>query len=150
MKKYIRNNEHIEDLEPIESMAIINPRLCRNLTIQVEIEQRDEGPIPHVHVYHDKTRNPNKCSYVRLDLPEYSYHHKDNIPLPSKLKKEFIEVMTSPWSKTKVETPTGVRYQTGYEAAVYTWVDTFESEGDYSKFNLDEHGELIQPDYNKL
>lgn len=150
MKRYIKNNEQFEELQPIEAMAVINPKLCRNLTIQVEVEQRDEGPIPHVHVYHDKTRNPKKCSYIRLDSASYSTHHTDNKILSDRLKEEFIKVMSSPWSKYKVETPTGVRYQTGYEAAVDTWIDTFEDEGDYSKFNLDANGELIQPDYTQL
>lgn len=83
--------------QPIEAMSIINPKLCRNLAIQVEVEQRDEGEIPHLHVYHDKTRNPKKCSYVRLDKAEYSPHH-DIMPLGN-LKDQFIKVMTSPWQK---------------------------------------------------
>ena len=65
--------------QSLKEMAIINPRLCNQLTIQVEIEQRDEGPIPHVHVYHDKTRNPKECSYIRLDKCAYSEHHKDKV-----------------------------------------------------------------------
>lgn len=145
MKRYVRSTKYIE------AMAIINPKLCKLLAIQVEVEQRDEGPVPHVHVYHDKTRNPRKCSYVRLDMPEYSYHHSDNIPLPPKLKEQFIQVMNSPWSKEKIEMPDGsFRSATGYEAAVNTWVDTFESEGDYSKFSFSEDGTLRMPDYSKL
>ena len=81
--------------QSLKEMAIINPRLCNQLTIQVEIEQRDEGPIPHVHVYHDKTRNPKECSYIRLDKCAYSEHHKDNKPLPKKLKNQFIELMNN-------------------------------------------------------
>ena len=110
MKKYIRTSEYIE------AMAIVNPRLCKNMTIQIEVDQRDEGPIPHMHVYHDKTRNPKKCSYIRLDKAEYSQHHGYNLPLPAKLKKEFIEVMNSPFRK----------YSSGYEYAVETWADTYE------------------------
>ena len=130
-------------------MAIINPQLCNNISIQVEVEQRDEGPIPHMHVYHNKTRNPKECSYIRLDAPEYSTHHKDNIPLSNKLKKEFIQVMTQPWQKHIIAVPSGYRPATGYEAAVDIWVDTFEK-GDYSKFNLDADGNVIPIDYSKL
>lgn len=153
MKRYIHEVEQpstFDSLNPIEAMAIINPKMCKNLTIQVEVEQRDEGPIPHMHIYHDKTRDPKKCSYVRLDEPSYSTHHSDNVPLPPNLKKQFIKVMTSPWPKQIIQTPTGYRPATGYEAAVDTWVDTFEGEGDYSKFNLDENGNLIPVDYSNL
>lgn len=142
MKLLIRN------YQPIEAMAIINPKLCRNLAIQVEVEQRDEGDIPHLHVYHDKTRNPKKCSYVRLDKAEYSPHH-DIVPL-GKLKDQFIYVMTSPWQKHMYINNNGIaRTATGYEAAVDTWVETFEND-DYSKFNTDSEGNLIMPDYSKL
>ena len=55
-------------------MALINPQLTEQCGILVEVFQRDEGPIPHVHVFHDKTRNPKKRSWVRLDKPEYSDH----------------------------------------------------------------------------
>ena len=143
MKKLIRSTEQIE------AMAIINPMLCNNLTIQVEVEQRNEGPVPHVHVYHDKTRNLRKCSYVRLDKAEYSNHHKHSIPLPKNLKKQFIDVMNSTWESIGVKTPTGWRSSTGYEAAVKTWVETFEH-GDYSKFTFDSDGNLVSPDYNQL
>lgn len=149
MKRYIKNTEQFEELHTIECMSRINPQLCENLQITVDVVQGGEGPIPHVHVYHDKNCNPKKCSYVRLDVAEYSTHHKYNIPLPSKLKKQFIEVMTSIWRKYFIETPSGLRPATGYEAAVNTWVDTYEH-GDYSKFTLDEKGELIPPDYSQL
>lgn len=150
MKKYIHEVENIpEELNQIEAMSIINPMLCKKLTIQVEVEQRDEGPIPHMHVYHDKTRNPRKCSYVRLDTAEYSAHHKNNVPLPRRLKEQFLDVMYEPIVQRKFDTSEGSRYLTGYEQAVDTWVATFE-DGDYSKFNLDKDGELIPPDYTKL
>ena len=47
----------IGEFESLNEMAIINPKMCKQLSIQVEVEQRDEGPVPHVHVYLDKTRN---------------------------------------------------------------------------------------------
>ena len=125
--------------QSIEAMAIINPKLSNNRTIQIEVEQRDEGSIPHVHVYHDKSRNPNKCSYIRLDRAEYSTHHKDNIPLPKNLKDEFIEIMETPFRK----------YSSGYEQAVETWADTYES-GSFDKFPTDADGNLIIPDYAQL
>ena len=133
----------------IEAMAIVNPNLCKSKTIQVEVEQTNKGPIPHMHVYHDKTRNRQKCSYVRLDKAEYSTHHREGLPLPRNLKKEFIEVMSSPWPKHVVDDVTGQRTATGYEAAVGIWVETFEG-NDMSKFSLDTSGSLICPDYSKL
>ena len=132
----------------IVAMSIINPQFCKNHSIQIELEQSDEGPIPHVHVYHDHTRNPKKCSYVRLDKAEYSEHHPV-VKLPRKAKREFIDCMKSSWGKQYILSIDGdVRVATGYEAAVNIWVDTYED--DYSKFNLDENGIPIMPDYENL
>lgn len=142
MKRYIRS---------IEAMASINPRLCDQSTILIELEQRNEGPIPHLHVYHDKTRNPRKCSYVRLDTPEYSIHHgsKKVVPLPDDKKEEFIKIMNSPWPRMLIQFPDGTsRPSTGYEAAVNIWIDTYGD--DYSKFNFDANGQIIPIDYSLL
>ena len=49
-------------VEHLNEMAIINPKMCKQLTIQVGVKQKDEGEIPHIHVYHGKTRNHKKCS----------------------------------------------------------------------------------------
>lgn len=133
-------------LRSIEAMAIINPQLCKQKTIQVEVEQRNEGMLPHLHVYHDKTRNPRKCSYIRLDKPAYSEHHKNGKKLPRDLKKEFIEVMSTPWKSHVVEDVNGIRTATGYEAAVSIWSETFE-DGSLDRFSKDENGNLIMPDY---
>ena len=133
--------------EYLVEMAIINPKLCRNLTIQVEVEQRDEGPIPHIHVYHDKTRNPKKCSYVRLDIAEYAPHH-DIIPLPRKLKKEFLKYASAPSGDYMKDNEGNIVELTGYQSAVKTWVETFED--DYSKFQLDEKGIIVPLDYKDL
>lgn len=137
-------------LRSIEAMAIVNPSLCKSKTIQVEIEQSNEGPIPHLHVYHDKTRSKSRCSYIRLDAPAYSEHHRSaGKKLPRKLKEEFIEVMETPWAKHVVQTAGGLRTATGYEASVGIWSETFE-DNSLDKFNLDENGDLIMPDYTKL
>lgn len=133
---------------PIEAMCIINPKMCKQLAIQVEVEQRNEGPVPHVHVYHDKTRNPKRCSYVRLDKADYCTHHKV-VKLPKGLNDEFIQLMTSVWERHVYISNSETRQATGYEAAVDTWVETFE-DGDYGKFNLDSDGNLIMPDYSEL
>ena len=144
------SNNDLDDLVDIEAMTIINPQFCKNHTLHVEVEQSNEGPIPHVHVYHDHTRDSSKCSYVRLDKPEYSLHHHKIVPLPKKIKREFIELMSNIWKKEFIEDNKGnVRNATGYESAVLTWCDTFE-DGDMSKFNLDEDGIPIMPDYSLL
>lgn len=131
-------------------MAIINPKLCNQLTIQVEVEQRNEGPIPHVHVYHDKTRNPKNCSYIRLDKCAYSEHHKDNKPLTRKLKSQFIELMDTIYTgHFIVDNDGNPHLATGYQIAVQTWSETFE-DGNLSKFELDEHGLIKQMDYSEL
>lgn len=146
MEKYIDEALKLNE-ELLMEMAIINPRKCRNLTIQVEVEQRDEGPIPHLHVYHDKTRNQKKCSYVRLDEVDYAPFH-DKIVLPKKLKAQFIELMTEPSGDYIKDNNGDVIELTGYQSAVKTWVDTFED--DYGKFETDENGVVIPLDYSLL
>lgn len=51
MKKVIKSSEYIA------CMVLINPQLTEQSSILVEVFQQNEGPIPHVHVFHDKTRN---------------------------------------------------------------------------------------------
>lgn len=133
----------------LTEMAIINPRYCKNHTLQVEIEQNNEGPIPHMHVYHDKTRNPRKCSYVRLDKAEYS-PHRDLVPLPKNIKEQFIEVMNS-INPNQVMLDVNGNYHAanGYQSAVQIWAETFEN-GCLDKFNLDESGLIIPINYDKL
>lgn len=136
--------------QSLKEMAIINPKLCNQLTIQVEIEQRDEGPIPHVHVYHNKTRNPKECSYVRLDKCAYSEHHIDNKPLPKKLKRQFVELMDNICRGQVIyDNNDNPHPATGYQAAVRIWSETFEND-DLSKFELDENGLIKQMDYSNL
>ena len=130
--------------EADDVMTIINPKLCKWLTIQVEVKQRGvENIPPHVCVYHDKTRNPQKCSYICLNKAEYCASYKDAPVLPPKLKAEFIEVMTTVY----VRPVTGEKI-TGYEQSVDVWVDTFEQ--DYGEFIFNDKNELVMPDYTKL
>ena len=135
---------------PLIEMAIINPNMCNQMTIQIEVEQRDEGPIPHLHVYHNKERNPKECSYIRLDKCAYSTHHKDNLPLPKNLKKQFLKVMNSIYrGRVIYDNNDNVYPATGYQAAVMIWAETFEN-GSLDKFNLDENGLIKQIDYSNL
>lgn len=141
--------KNINRYSPIYAMAIINPGLCKNSSIQVEVEQRDEGPVPHVHVYLDKTRNPKNCSYVRLDQAEYCPHHSDGKRLTGKQKEHFLQIMDSIWNKTFIQSTVSdeVRPATGYEAAVNIWLDTF---GNTVEFQYDSQGFPIMPDYANL
>ena len=137
------------EANPLNEMAIINPKMCKQLSIQVEIEQRDEGPIPHVHVYLDKTRNPKNCAFVRLDRPEYSIHHKDGKKMTKNQKQEFIEIMNSLSSTFLSDINGNPVKTTWYQHAVHIWVETFE-DGSLDKFNVDENG-IIEPiDYSVL
>lgn len=138
----------VKGSESIFAMAIINPRLCKQLSIQPELEQRDEGPIPHLHVYLDKTRNPKNCAYIRLDKAEYAPHHKSR-KLSKLQKKEFLEVMSeiTPKSLTVSITSGESKPATGYQHAVETWIETF---GETIKFTYDDKGFLIMPDYSVL
>lgn len=53
-------------------IALINPRLCKKLSIKVAIEQHDtETTIPYLHVFLDHTWNLKHCAFIRLDKAEY-------------------------------------------------------------------------------
>lgn len=144
MKRYVYGAEYIQ------AMATINPKFCNLHTIQGEVEQRDEGSIPHMHIYWDKSRNPKKCSYVRLDEVAYSDHHKICPKLPKTIKDEFVELMNNEWVGHFIPDKNGNPVKcTGYQAAVHIWVETFE-DGDYSKFTVDENGIPVQLDYSTL
>lgn len=138
---------HSDDF--IFAMAIINPPMCKNSSIQIELEQRDEGNIPHVHVYLDKTRNPKNCAWVRLDKPEYLPKHK-SVRLKDREKEEFIRIMKSVWPKEFIQSktnPENVKMATGYEAAIKIWEDTF---GESKLISYSENGFPIMPDYENL
>lgn len=148
--------KRIRTQQSIMSMAIINPQLCKSSSIQVELEQKDEGQIPHLHVYLDKTCNSSNCAYVRLDCARYADHHthrgkrSDSKKLSGKQKDEFINIMNSIWSKWRVvskSNPEKSRVATGYEIAVNIWIDTY---GDTVAFEWDEDGYPIMPDYTEL
>ena len=139
----------IIDENPLVEMAIINPQLCKAKGMEIELEQRDEGPIPHLHVYLDTTRSPKNCAYVRLDKAEYAPHHKNGKRLTGKDKKNFIEIMTTIWPKylTQSRTSGEEKKATGYQASVETWIDTF---GETVPFEYDEEGFPKMPDYSLL
>lgn len=146
--------EYFEKLNSMEEdylveMAIINPSLCKQKSIQVELEQRDEGPIPHLHVYLDKSRNPRNCAYVRLDKAEYAPHHKNGKLLTGKSKDEFIDIMNRLWNDEFIRSKINenIKEANGYERAVKTWIDTF---GETVKFSYTKDGFPKMPDYSVL
>ena len=114
--------------------------------IYIFVFQRDEGPIPHMHVYHDKELNMRKCSFIRLDKAEYSPHH-DIIPLPGYLEQSFIDVMTSILPRKSDGEPSGT---TGYQAAVDTWLATFGFAKDIHIDVDEDTGLWIMPPYQEL
>ena len=140
----------IGEFESLNEVTIINPKMCKQLSIQVEVEQRDEGHVPHVHVYLDKTRNKKNCAYIRLDVPEYCTHHKDGKHLSRKQKEEFIELMESMIRGAAIYDNDGNMLQAnGYQNAVMIWSETWEN-GSLEKFKLDENGIIVTPNYRVL
>ena len=139
MKRYVR------------AIATINSQMCDQFGVYVEVEQGEQGPVPHVHVYWDRSRIPRRCSYVRLDMAEYSdYHKQPSKPLPKQVKKVFLDVTAKEWSGMYLETNDGTPVRgTGYQRAFQIWADTYES-GSYDKFKLDERGLPVMPNYDKL
>lgn len=156
MKRYIKTTFDLYDKEPIMAMATINPKLCRQRSIRVEVVQGGEGNKSHVHVYW----NDGRVSYISLTKPTYAEHHHDNkgVPLNQKTREEFVEIMSTIWDKYAIELfvldedgePTKATYfekATGYEAAVQVWVDTY---GEDSDLKYEKDGRPIMPDYTKI
>lgn len=134
---------YVSNASTISAMTTINPRLNKRMSIDVVVYDTNEGPVPHVHVFLDKTRNPKNCSVVRLDKAEYSTHHSGKLTtMNKKQKREFIDIMKSEWNDRRGKS-------TGYERAVDIWVDAFE-DGSYEKFVMDENGVPVMPDYSVL
>ena len=156
MKRYINGKTDLYAKEPIMAMATINPKLCQQKSIRVEVVQGGEGNKSHVHVYW----NDGQVSYISLTSPTYAEHHHDNmgVPLTRKTRKEFVEIMSAIWNKYAIElyvlddngNPTEDTYferSTGYEAAVQIWVDTY---GDDPELKYEKNGRPIMPDYSKI
>ena len=140
----------LHEANPLNEMTIINPKLCKQLSIQVEVEQRDEGQIPHVHIYLDGERNKRNCSFVDLTKCEYAKHHKNCRRMSRQQKEQFIEVMTRLCPNVYMTGNDGtVKQANGYQAACITWANTFE-DGSLDKFNLDDNGFIIPIDYSSL
>lgn len=131
-------------------LALINPRLCKKLSIKVAVEQHDtETTIPYLHVFLDNTWNLKNCAFVRLDKPEY-VPEKNPIRLSTKQKEELIYILTSEskyhWI-TSIVDKNNIKIATGYEVAVQVWTDTYEEN---NKIQYDKNGFPVMPDYTRL
>ena len=131
-------------------LALINPRLCKMLSIKVAIEQRDmETTIPYLHVFLDNMWNLKNCAFVRLDKPEY-VPEKNSIRLSIKQKEELIYILSNEskyhWI-TSIVDKNNIKIATGYEVAVQIWTDTFEEN---DKIQYDKNGFPVMPDYAML
>lgn len=146
------------DYMSITAMATINPQMCKDNIIRIEVVQSNEGPNPHVHVYSGSGKS-GKCSYISLTDAKYAEHHGNCPKLTKREKEQFVKIMSAIWSKYWIElyrldgfgrrtSETYAERATGYEAAVQIWCDTYA--GSESKFNYDESGRPIMPDYSKL
>jgi hypothetical protein len=143
-----------DDDDYITVMAKINPPLHRRILnrigfICVSVPQGEEGPIPHMHIYHDRSLNDKRCSFIRLDKAEYSPHHPI-VPLTNKLQSSFMEIMRSIWSNHHIRVNKELIEATGYEAAVDTWIET-HGLADSIEFKRDlATGHWIMPPYEEL
>ena len=131
-------------------LALINPRLCKKLSIKVAIEQHDtETTIPYLHVFLDNTWNLKNCAFIRLDKTEY-VPEKNSIRLSTKQKEELIYILSSEskyhWI-TSIVDKNNIKIATGYEVAVQIWTDTFEEN---DKFQYNKNGFPVMPDYAML
>lgn len=131
-------------------ISIINPRLCKKVSIKVAIEQHDtETTIPYLHVFLDNMWDLKNCAFVRLDKPEY-VPEKNSIRLSTKQKEELIYILMSEskyhWT-TSIVDKNNIKIATGYEVAVQVWTDTYEEN---NKIQYDKYGFPVMPDYTRL
>ena len=131
-------------------LALINPELCKRLSIEVAIEQHDtETTIPYLHIFLDNMWDLKNCAFVRLDKPGY-VPEKNSIRLSTKQKEELIYILTSEtkyhWT-TSIVDKNNIKIATGYEVAVQVWTDTFEEN---NKIQYDKNGFPVMPDYAML
>ncbi len=140
--------------------AKINPRLCKEYNIDIEIEQRlseDEladfpVSIPHLKICLDVSATPKQYAYLRLDKPEYL--PKTKSADIGKKKAAIIDVLSSPWQHYLIRSQhtNRARAATGYDAAVEIWIDTYSDNNKFSKgvFRFDDDGVAVMPDYSLL
>ena len=131
-------------------IALINPRLCKKLSIKVAIEQHDtETTIPYLHVFLDNTWNLKNCAFIRLDKSEY-VPEKNSIRLSTKQKEELIHILSSEskyhWI-TSIVDKNNIKIATGYEVAVQVWTDTYDEN---NKIQYDKNGFPVMPYYAML
>lgn len=154
--KYYRKSKR--GSQPVTAMATVNPQLCRQSGIRVEVIQSGEGPAPHVHVYREKGK-AGECSCISLTEPKYAVHHSVCVRLTRHERDEFANIMSSVWDKYFIElrrpdehgnsiNRTYTVKATGYEAAVMIWCDTYADSEKY--FHFDTEGRPLMPDYSRL
>lgn len=130
----------------IQSYAQLDPKYEGNQHIKkVDVVQGGEGPVSHMHV----TMRDGSVSYVRLDVAEYTPHHKDGHILNSKERRELVRFLSKIEPRRYVQSfnTDDVRKATNYESAVDYWVSTY---GHEDKFVLDADGFPVMPDYSEL
>ena len=102
-----------------------------------------------MHVFLDHTWNLKQCAFIRLDKPEY-VPQKNSIKLSTKQKEELIYILASEYNGNWIASivdKSNIKAATGYEAAVQTWIDTYEEN---NKIQYDRNGFPVMPDYTKL
>lgn len=159
MNQFKELNEQIEEILPIYEMtkALSDQRL--NVTIWVE----DKSTHHNKYIkYYDASRKPTetakRCARICIDKPEYfddDNEHTDKIAhwyLSSKEKKEFIDLLKSPYKKN----PNITNWQQIICTFNYGFYDIDEEDtikGNISQEDLDDGALSIDfpmPDYSKL
>ena len=174
MKIFVKSSEKKHPSASINAMSTINPQMVNKSDPYVApvVPQGQEGPIPHLHVYHSReakdnskhkgrNRKEKETSFILLNKAEYAPFHQ-GLPI-GKRKDNLVANLTSVWSKEYITInvldekgnltgETKVVPATGYEAAVLTWIDTHESDIEIgkAKFQWDKEGRPIMPDYSSL
>lgn len=138
----------IVDYELSSPVQYINPKLCKTKNIHIELRQNNIDTLPHLHVYVDKNRNPEKSVYIRLDKPEYIPQF-ESVTLSLEQKNEFIEIMKTTWENHYIKSNISneIKQASGFEASVDIWTNTF---GKSKEIKYDEKGFPVMPDYTQL
>lgn len=101
----------------------------------VVIWPKDNGDTPHFHIWDSNTRGSKFHTCIKIEKPEYFHHTGKEGVLNTKMKKELIRFLESPYRVKKM-------HVSNWEMVLSLWNDN------ESKHNVDE--DLPMPDYMQL
>ena len=129
------DNDWINPFDPLNEQWLAEMAKVGKLDNEydVVIWPKDNGEIPHFHIWDSNTRGDKFHTCIKIEKPEYFHHTgKENI-LNSKMKKELVKFLNSSYKGSNM---------TNWQLLVGYWNDN------ESKHNVDENQPI--PNYMNL